>query len=214
MRKQKSLRVIHLRDGKIKEDIYGVSKTTVVEKVWVVAQAIGDIAFAFTYNIILLEIEMKDTLKSPPPENQTMKKASTAAILLTTTLYLCCACFGYAAFGDQTPGNLLTGFGFYEPYWLVDFANACVVLHLIGGYQVYRIALLFPYFNDVLGVLGALNFWPLAIYFPAEMYLRQRNIKAWTRMWVVFQAFRAVCLVVPIVASVGSMEGLITTKLS
>ncbi|THG01448.1 hypothetical protein TEA_023636 [Camellia sinensis var. sinensis] len=123
-------------DGKIKGDIYGVSKTTVVEKVWVVAQAIGDIAFAFTYNIILLEIEMKDTLKSPPPENQTMKKASTAAILLTTTLYLCCACFGYAAFGDQTPGNLLTGFGFYEPYWLVDFANACVVLHLIGGYQV------------------------------------------------------------------------------
>ncbi|XP_028112710.1 probable amino acid permease 7 isoform X1 [Camellia sinensis] len=118
MRKQKSLRVIHL-----------------IEKVWVVAQAIGDIAFAFTYNIILLEIE--DTLKSPPPENQTMKKASTAAILLTTTLYLCCACFGYAAFGDQTPGNLLTGFGFYEPYWLVDFANACVVLHLIGGYQVY-----------------------------------------------------------------------------
>ncbi|GMP66413.1 hypothetical protein CsSME_00026782 [Camellia sinensis var. sinensis] len=29
-------------DGKIKWDIYGVSKTTVVEKVWVVAQAIGD----------------------------------------------------------------------------------------------------------------------------------------------------------------------------
>ncbi|CAL5403262.1 unnamed protein product [Camellia sinensis] len=86
-------------DGKIKGDIYGVSKTTVVEKVWVVAQAIGDIAFAFTYNIILLEIEV------------------------------------YAAFGNQTPGNLLTGFGFYEPYWLVDFANACVVLHLVGGYQ-------------------------------------------------------------------------------
>ncbi|KAF5948564.1 hypothetical protein HYC85_014521 [Camellia sinensis] len=62
------------------------------------------------------------------------------------------------------------------------------------------------------GVLGALNFWPLAIYFPAEMYLRQRNIKAWTRMWVVFQAFRAVCLVVIIVAFVGSMEGLIISE--
>ncbi|KAJ0936446.1 hypothetical protein HanRHA438_Chr03g0131351 [Helianthus annuus] len=23
------------------------------------------------------------------------------------------------------PGNLLTGFGFYEPYCLVAFANAC-----------------------------------------------------------------------------------------
>ncbi|KAF9622055.1 hypothetical protein IFM89_029339, partial [Coptis chinensis] len=45
--------------------------------------------------------------------------------------------FEYAAFGNQTAGNLLTGFGFYEPYWLVDFANACIVVHLVGGYQVY-----------------------------------------------------------------------------
>jgi len=65
-----------------------------------------------------------------------MKKASMIAILITTFFYLCCACFGYAAFGNQTPGNLLTGFGFYEPYWLIDFANACIVLHLVGGYQV------------------------------------------------------------------------------
>lgn len=65
-----------------------------------------------------------------------MKKASAAAVFITTFFYLCCGCFGYAAFGDATPGNLLTGFGFYEPFWLVDFANACIVLHLVGGYQV------------------------------------------------------------------------------
>lgn len=79
---------------------------------------------------------MKDTIKSPPPENKTMKKASMAAIFITTFFYLGCGCFGYAAFGNDTPGNLLTGFGFYEPYWLIDFANACIILHLIGGYQV------------------------------------------------------------------------------
>lgn len=78
----------------------------------------------------------KDTLKSPPSEDKTMKKASIIAISITTFFYLCCGCFGYAAFGNQTPGNLLTGFGFYEPYWLIDFANACIVLHLVGGYQV------------------------------------------------------------------------------
>lgn len=65
-----------------------------------------------------------------------MKRASMVAVLVTTFFYLCCGCFGYAAFGDDTPGNLLTGFGFYEPYWLIDFANACIVLHLVGGYQV------------------------------------------------------------------------------
>ena len=82
---------------------------------------------------------MQDTLKSPPPENQTMKKASKIAILITTFFYLCCGCFGYAAFGNDTPGDLLTGFGFYEPYCLVDFVNACVILHLMGGYQVIKL---------------------------------------------------------------------------
>ena len=79
---------------------------------------------------------MQDTLKSPPAENQIMKKASVIAVLVTTFFYLCCGCLGYAAFGNDTPGNLLTGFEFYEPYWLVDFANACIVLHMVGGYQV------------------------------------------------------------------------------
>jgi amino acid permease len=65
-----------------------------------------------------------------------MKTATKASILITTFFYLSCGCIGYAAFDDATPGNLLTGFGFYEPYWLVDLANLCIVLHLFGGYQV------------------------------------------------------------------------------
>nr|POE74906.1 putative amino acid permease 7 [Quercus suber] len=80
---------------------------------------------------------MKVTLKSPPTENQTMKKASTIAIIVTTLFYLSCGGFGYAAFGDDSPGNLLMGFKFFEPYWLIDFANSCVVLHLVGGYQIF-----------------------------------------------------------------------------
>ncbi|KAK7826467.1 putative amino acid permease 7 [Quercus suber] len=211
---------------------------------------------------------MKDTLKSPPPENQTMKKASTIAIVVTTLFYLSCGGFGYAAFGDDTPGNLLTGFGFYEPYWLIDFANACIVLHLLGGYQVYSqplfanverwfadkfpssgfvndnytlklpllpeirlnllrlcfrsiyvvsttaIAMLFPYFNQVLGVLGALFFWPLSIYFPVEMYFKQMNIEAWTTKWILLRTFSMFCLLVTLFSLIGSIEGLITAKLS
>ena len=65
-----------------------------------------------------------------------MKKASMVAIFITTFFYLCCGCFGYAAFGNDTPGNLLTGFGFFEPFWLIDLANAFIILHLVGGYQV------------------------------------------------------------------------------
>ncbi|KAI3465938.1 hypothetical protein Pfo_022601 [Paulownia fortunei] len=255
-----------VENGEIRGDLGGVSTTTVAQKVWLLSQAIGDIAFAFTYNIILLDIE--DTLKAPPPENKTMKKASTVAILITSFFFLCCGCFGYAAFGNQAPGNLLTGFGFYEPYWLVDIANACIVLHLVGGYQIYSqplfavaerqimkkhpnsgfvnneyiiklpllprfklnllrlcfrtayvasttgLAKLFPYFNQVLGVLGALNFWPLAIYFPVEMYLAQNKVRAWTGIWIVLQAFRVFCLLCTILAFIGSVEGLISNKLS
>ncbi|KAF7145225.1 hypothetical protein RHSIM_Rhsim04G0008800 [Rhododendron simsii] len=253
-------------DGVVKGSIAGISTSTAAQKMWLVSQALGDIAFAYPYSIILIEIQ--DTLKSPPPENETMNKASTIAISITTFFYLCCGGFGYAAFGDSTPGNLLTGFGFYEPYWLIDFANACIVLHLVGGYQVYSqpvfavvekwlawkypnsgfvndeytlklpllptfrlnllrlcfrttyvlsttgIAMIFPYFNEVLGVIGALNFWPLSIYFPVEMYFVQRKIGAWTTKWVVLRIFSVFCLLVTMFALVGSIEGVITAKLS
>ncbi|XP_021745091.1 probable amino acid permease 7 isoform X2 [Chenopodium quinoa] len=118
----------------IKGSISGVPASSTLKKLSLSFQAIGDIAFAYPYAIIVLEIQ--DTLKSPPPENQTMKKASMAAVLITTFFYLTCGCFGYAAFGNDTPGNIMTGFGFYEPYWLIDFANACIVVHLVGGYQL------------------------------------------------------------------------------
>ncbi|KAK3009639.1 hypothetical protein RJ639_015178 [Escallonia herrerae] len=208
--------------------------------------------------------EFDDTLKSPPPEKVTMKKASTMAICITTFFYLCCGRFGYAAFGSSSPGNLLTGF--YEPYWLIDFTNACIVLHLIGGYQVFSqpqfailerwfvqlfpnsgvvnhnhalklpllptlrlnmlrlclrtayvasttgIAIMFPYFNQVVAVAGAFTFWPLVIYFPVEMYFVQANVRPWTAKWVLLRAYKLVCLLLAIFAMVGSIEGLITVR--
>ena len=65
-----------------------------------------------------------------------MKKANFIGVSTTTIFYLLCGCSGYASFGENAPGNLLTGFGFYEPYWLVDIANAFVVIHLLGAFQV------------------------------------------------------------------------------
>ncbi|KAI3675733.1 hypothetical protein L1987_85325 [Smallanthus sonchifolius] len=122
-------------NGKIKGSIGGVPTDKPIQKVWLVAQAIGDIAFAYPFPLIFLETQ--STLKSPPPKEVTMMKASRIAVFTATVFYLCCGGFGYAAFGNSTPGNILTGFGFYEPYILIDFANACVFLHLVGGYQIF-----------------------------------------------------------------------------
>ncbi|KAF5445615.1 hypothetical protein F2P56_034657 [Juglans regia] len=105
------------------------------EKVWRTFQAIGDIAFAYAYSTVLIEIQ--DTLKSRPAENKVMKKASLVGVSTTTMFYILCGCVGYAAFGNRAPGNFLTGFGFYEPFWLIDFANVCIVVHLVGAYQVF-----------------------------------------------------------------------------
>lgn len=76
----------------------------------------------------------KDTLKSPPPENQTMKRATFYGIGVTTIFYISIGCIGYAAFGNDVPGNILTGFK--EPFWLVDIANIAVLIHLVGAFQV------------------------------------------------------------------------------
>ncbi|KAH6776390.1 amino acid permease 6 [Perilla frutescens var. hirtella] len=230
------------------------------EKVWRSFQAIGDIAFAYAYSTVLIEIQ--DTLKSPPPENKVMKKASFVGVSTTTLFYVLCGCVGYAAFGNNAPGNFLTGFGFYEPFWLIDFANVCIAVHLIGAYQVFAqpifgfvenrcrqkwpenklittehainiplcgvfcfntfrlvwrtlyviitavIAMIFPFFNHFLGLIGAASFYPLTVYFPIEMHIAQAKVLKYSWRWVWLKILSWACLIVSLVAAAGSVRGL------
>ncbi|CAI8619169.1 unnamed protein product [Vicia faba] len=247
-------------NGTIMGSLTGISIGAVseTEKIWKTSQALGDIAFAYSYAVVLIEIQ--DTLKSPPSEAKSMKKATKISIAVTTTFYMLCGCMGYAAFGDAAPGNLLTGFGFYNPFWLVDIANAAIVVHLVGAYQVFSqpifafveksvtqrwsninkefrieipclspynlnlfrlvwrtmfvilttvISMLLPFFNDMVGVIGALGFWPLTVYFPVEMYISQKKILKWSSRWICLQIFSVACLVISVVAAVGSIAGVL-----
>ncbi|KAJ9545323.1 hypothetical protein OSB04_025030 [Centaurea solstitialis] len=232
------------------------------EKVWRTFQAIGDIAFAYAFSTVLIEIQ--DTLKSYPAENKAMKRASLVGILTTTLFYVLCGCVGYAAFGNDAPGNFLTGFGFYEPFWLIDFANICIAIHLVGAYQVFcqpifgfvemkcnqrwpeskfittehavnvpfhgeynvnmfrlvwrtlyvmltaLVAMIFPFFNSFLGLIGAGSFYPLTVYFPIEMYLARAKIPRFSFTWVWLKILTWTCLVVSLVAAAGSVQGLVT----
>ncbi|WCJ39861.1 amino acid permease 2 [Euphorbia peplus] len=254
----------------IKGSLTGISIGTVAthaglvtptQKLWRSLQALGAIAFAYSFSVVLIEIQ--DTIKSPPAEYKTMKKATLVSICVTTTFYLLCGCFGYAAFGDNVPGNLLTGFGFYNPYWLLDIANAAIIVHLVGAYQVFcqplfafiekwsarrwpksdfvtavyeipvpfcgvyqlnlfrlvwrtlfvilttLIAMLLPFFNDVVGLLGAMGFWPLTVYFPIEMYISQNKIGRWTTRWFALQILSMTCLCISLAAAVGSIAGVV-----
>ena len=232
----------------------GVSST---QKVWRSLQAFGDIAFAYSFSNILIEIQ--DTIKAPPPsEAKVMKSATRLSVATTTVFYMLCGCMGYAAFGDAAPDNLLTGFGFYEPFWLLDVANVAIVVHLVGAYQVFVqpifafverwasrrwpdsafiakelrvgpfalslfrltwrsafvclttvVAMLLPFFGNVVGLLGAVSFWPLTVYFPVEMYIAQRGVPRGSARWVSLKTLSACCLVVSIAAAAGSIADVI-----
>ncbi|XP_010243490.2 PREDICTED: amino acid permease 6-like [Nelumbo nucifera] len=233
---------------------------TVSEKVWKTFQAIGNVAFAYTFSPILIEIQ--DTLKSSPPENKVMKKATSIGVSTIAFLYIVCGGVGYAAFGNDAPGNFLTGFGFYEPFWLIDFANLCIAVHLVGAYQVFAqplfrivenwcithwpengfitpehavkiplygkyhinffqvvwrtvyvvsttvIAMIFPFFNDILGLVGAISYWPLTVYLPIEMYIVRSRIPRFSFTWTWLKVLSFTCLLVAVVAAVGSVQGL------
>ncbi|CAI8604792.1 unnamed protein product [Vicia faba] len=232
------------------------------EKMWNSFQAIGNIAFAFCFSMVIVEIQ--DTLKSSPPEIKAMKKTTYYSVAITTFFYAMCGLLGYAAFGNETPGNFLTGFGFYEPYWLVDIGNIFIFIHLVGAYQVFAqpifsavenwgnkrnpqsklmkkeynvkiplvgtwrmnifkfiwrttyviittlIAIIFPFFNNVVGLLGALSFFPLTVYFPTEMYLTRAKVPKYSCVWIGIKALSVFCLLVSVVAAVGSVEGIIS----
>ncbi len=49
------------------------------------------------------------------------------------------------------------------------------------------IAMLVPFFNDVVGLLGALGFWPLTVFLPIQMHLKQAGM-------FLFAAFPCPCL--------------------
>lgn len=45
---------------------------------------------------------------------------------MQTSFYMTVGVLSYAAFGDSVPGNIFTGFGFFEPYWVVGATNVFV----------------------------------------------------------------------------------------
>ncbi|KAL6840230.1 hypothetical protein ACP4OV_030040 [Aristida adscensionis] len=241
--------------------IQGAAAVSSTKKLWNVLLALGNIAFAYTFAEVLIEIQ--DTLKSPPPENKTMKKAAMYGIGATTIFYISVGCAGYAAFGSNAPGNILTAAGL-GPFWLVDIANLCLILHLIGAYQVYAqpifasverwaayrwpeakiinsaytvsvpliergsvtvapfkiilrivivvattvVAMMIPFFNAVLGLLGAFSFWPLTVYFPISMHIAQEKITKGTK-WYLLQGLSMVCLMISVAVGIGSVTDIV-----
>jgi len=72
------------------------------------------------------------------------------------------------------------------------------------------IAMILPFFNNVVGLLGAISFFPLTVYFPTEMYLTQAKVPKYSTIWIGMKLLSGFCLIVTLVAAVGSIQGIVS----
>ncbi|KAK4348598.1 hypothetical protein RND71_031353 [Anisodus tanguticus] len=178
----------------VKTSLTGVDITG-TEKVWRSFQAIGDIAFAYAYSTVLIEIQ-----------------ASTFMIYL---LVFCQPLYGFveARANQRWPDSKFItsehavevpccgtyNFNLFRLVWRTAYVVVTAV-----------IAMIFPFFNDFLGLIGAGSFYPLTVYFPIEMHIAQRKIPKYSFTWVWLKILSWTCLIVSLVAAAGSIQGLAT----
>ncbi|GAB4835538.1 Amino acid permease 3 [Ancistrocladus abbreviatus] len=171
-----------------------IGMVTQTQKIWRSFQALGDIAFAYSYSIILIEIQ--DTIKSPPSEAKTMKKATLISIAVATK-------WPNNQFITKETKIPIPVFGPYSLnlfrlVWRTSFVISTTV-----------ISMLLPFFNNIVGIVGALGFWPLTVYFPIEMYIAQKKVPRWSTRWICLQLLSISCLVISLAAAAGSVAGVI-----
>uniref|UniRef100_R7W6J3 Amino acid transporter transmembrane domain-containing protein n=1 Tax=Aegilops tauschii TaxID=37682 RepID=R7W6J3_AEGTA len=192
-----------IANGGVKGSLTGISIGTVtpMQKVWRSTQAFGDIAFAYSYSLILIEIQ--DTIRAPPPSESTVMKRA--------TMVYCQPLFAFVekwAAKRWPESTFVTGevevplfrtykVNMFRATWRTAFVVATTV-----------VSMMLPFFNDVVGFLGALGFWPLTVYFPVEMYVVQKKVPKWSTQWVCLQMLSLGCLAISLAAAAGSIAGI------
>ncbi|XP_049359496.1 lysine histidine transporter 2-like [Solanum verrucosum] len=114
---------------------YSPRASTSTGRVFGSLSALGDIAFAFAGHNVVLEIQA--TMPSTPekPSKKPMWKGVIIAYIVVAICYFPVAFVGYRVFGNSVEDNILISL--QKPAWLIIMANAFVVVHVIGSYQVF-----------------------------------------------------------------------------
>ncbi|KAL6766801.1 hypothetical protein ACKKBG_A37400 [Auxenochlorella protothecoides x Auxenochlorella symbiontica] len=171
-----------------------------------------------------------------------MRSAVRTSVLIMTSLYMAVSVAGYMAFGSSIQPDILTRFA--GPDWVLIWANAMVIIHMVPAYQVYAqptlafieerharwakapawsrgwklriplrsfyvvavciIAICLPFFNDIVGLIGALGFWPTTVFFPVECWIRVYNPDKRKRFWL--RVLNIACGILTLAAMVGSIQ--------
>ncbi|KAB1226641.1 Amino acid permease 2 [Morella rubra] len=200
-----------------------LGNVTRAQKMRGIFKAFGDIALAYDFFSVLIDIE--DTIESPQPDvaNQIMKKATKFSLVATTFVYLVYGGLEYAAFGENVAHSL-----FWNPYWLLDIRSLAMLINYVGAYQIFSqpmfamvekfiggavtncefatkdieipipcftfktnllrlvcrsgfvitttvMSMFLPVYNGSLQLVDGIAFWFLGIYFPLEMYKKEKQ---------------------------------------
>ncbi|KAK9076198.1 hypothetical protein SSX86_004531 [Deinandra increscens subsp. villosa] len=120
----------------VHEDVdYSLRSTTAVGQTFEMFTALGDIAFAYAGHSVALEIQA--TIPSTPekPSKGPMWLGCVVAYIVVAICYFPVAIIGYYTFGNKVDDNILITLD--HPRWLIATANMFVVIHVIGGYQIF-----------------------------------------------------------------------------
>ncbi|XP_050372926.1 lysine histidine transporter 2-like [Argentina anserina] len=99
---------------------------------------LGEVAFAYAGHNVVLEIQA--TIPSTPekPSKGPMWKGVLVAYFVVAICYFPVAIVGFYIYGNSVDENILISLE--KPAWLIAAANLFVVVHVIGSYQIYAMA--------------------------------------------------------------------------
>ncbi|XP_054787241.1 lysine histidine transporter 2-like [Prosopis cineraria] len=114
---------------------YAIKSRSAADATFNFFTSLGDVAFAYAGHSVALEIQA--TIPSTPekPSKGPMWRGVILAYIGVAFCYFPVAILGYYIFGDSVADNVLIGLE--HPSWLIAVANIFVVIHVIGGYQVF-----------------------------------------------------------------------------
>lgn len=69
--------------------------------------------------------------------------------------------------------------------------------------------MLLPFFNDVVGLLGSIGFWPLTVFLPIQMHFVQNNVKRFSLRWSVLTCVSVICFFVTLGGITGSLAQIV-----
>jgi len=95
-------------------------------------------------------------------------------------------------------GNVMVRFNLFRLVWRTIFVILATIL-----------AMIMPFFSEVLSLLGAIGFGPLVVFLPIQMHIAQKQIRKLSLRWCCLQFISFLGFIISASAVIGSIHGII-----